>query len=50
MVTDQAIGVAGIRLVAGMAPQGVPAHVSVFTRWEKTANSITRRYRGERPC
>lgn len=50
MKNAHAQNIAGAPIVAGMALTGAPAHVIVPTRWDKTANSIPRRYRGERPC
>ncbi len=45
------LDIAGASIVAGMQqPTGAPAHVGVFTRWHKTANSIPRRYRGAHYC
>jgi len=43
--------IVGAPPVEGMALSGDRARSIVFTpRWDKTANSTTRRYRGERPC
>ena len=50
MLTNLTSDIAGALLVEGMKPMGAPAYVGAFGRWHTSANSITRRYRGERPC
>lgn len=43
--------IVGTPLAVELTPLGVPAHAIVFMpRWDKTANSTTRRFRGEPSC